>query len=62
MMFEHPDGCLFAGVQVFFQNICSVEFNQYGFDFMRSDEVYKYRFGGVNSYVMRMNARKQVLG
>lgn len=28
------------------------------FDFMRGDEEYKYRFGGVNKYVMRARARK----
>ncbi len=29
------------------------ENNRYEFDFMRGDEDYKYRFGGVNKYVMR---------
>ena len=29
------------------------EHNRYEFDFMRGDEEYKYRFGGVNRYVMR---------
>jgi len=29
------------------------------FDFMRGDEDYKYRFGGVNSYVMRARAVKK---
>jgi GNAT acetyltransferase-like protein len=29
------------------------ENNRYEFDFMRGDEDYKYRFGGVNRYVMR---------
>ena len=29
------------------------EHGRYEFDFMRGDEEYKYRFGGVNSYVMR---------
>jgi hypothetical protein len=29
------------------------ENNRYEFDFMRGDEDYKYRFGGVNQYVMR---------
>jgi CelD/BcsL family acetyltransferase involved in cellulose biosynthesis len=29
------------------------------FDFMRGDEEYKYRFGGVNKYVMRVKALKQ---
>jgi len=29
------------------------ENNRYEFDFMRGDEEYKYRFGGVNRYVMR---------
>jgi CelD/BcsL family acetyltransferase involved in cellulose biosynthesis len=29
------------------------------FDFMRGDEEYKYRFGGVNSYVMRVKITKQ---
>jgi len=28
------------------------------FDFMRGDEEYKYRFGGVNKYVMRVKIRK----
>ena len=28
---------------------------RYEFDFMRGDEEYKYRFGGVNRYVMRAN-------
>lgn len=28
------------------------------FDFMRGDEEYKYRFGGVNSYVMRVRANR----
>jgi CelD/BcsL family acetyltransferase involved in cellulose biosynthesis len=29
------------------------ENNRYEFDFMRGDEEYKYRFGGVNRFVMR---------
>jgi CelD/BcsL family acetyltransferase involved in cellulose biosynthesis len=29
------------------------EHSRYEFDFMRGDEEYKYRFGGVNKYVMR---------
>ena len=29
------------------------EHGRYEFDFMRGDEEYKYRFGGVNKYVMR---------
>ena len=29
------------------------------FDFMRGDEEYKYRFGGVNKYVMRAKAVKR---
>ena len=32
------------------------ENNRYEFDFMRGDEEYKYRFGGVNRYVMRARA------
>jgi CelD/BcsL family acetyltransferase involved in cellulose biosynthesis len=32
---------------------------RYEFDFMRGDEEYKYRFGGVNQYVMRVKAVKQ---
>ncbi len=32
------------------------ENNRYEFDFMRGDEDYKYRFGGVNKYVMRAKA------
>jgi Protein involved in cellulose biosynthesis (CelD) len=32
---------------------------RYEFDFMRGDEEYKYRFGGVNKYVMRVKALKQ---
>ena len=31
---------------------------RYEFDFMRGDEEYKYRFGGVNKYVMRARAIK----
>lgn len=34
---------------------CS-ENGRYEFDFMRGDEEYKYRFGGVNRYVMRVRA------
>ncbi len=30
------------------------ENNRYEFDFMRGEEEYKYRFGGVNKYVMRV--------
>jgi CelD/BcsL family acetyltransferase involved in cellulose biosynthesis len=30
------------------------EHGRYEFDFMRGDEEYKYRFGGVNKYVMRV--------
>ena len=30
------------------------EYERYEFDFMRGDEDYKYRFGGVNRYVMRV--------
>jgi CelD/BcsL family acetyltransferase involved in cellulose biosynthesis len=30
------------------------EHGRYEFDFMRGDEEYKYRFGGVNGYVMRV--------
>ena len=31
---------------------------RYEFDFMRGDEEYKYRFGGVNKYVMRVRVTK----
>jgi CelD/BcsL family acetyltransferase involved in cellulose biosynthesis len=31
---------------------------RYEFDFMRGDEEYKYRFGGVNKYVMRAKATR----
>jgi len=34
------------------------ENGRYEFDFMRGDEDYKYRFGGVNSYVMRVRITK----
>jgi len=34
------------------------ENNRYEFDFMRGDEDYKYRFGGVNKYVMRTKVVK----
>ena len=34
------------------------ENGRYEFDFMRGDEAYKYRFGGVNKYVMRGRAIK----
>jgi CelD/BcsL family acetyltransferase involved in cellulose biosynthesis len=34
------------------------ENNRYEFDFMRGDEEYKYRFGGVNKYVMRTKITK----
>jgi len=34
------------------------ENNRYEFDFMRGDEEYKYRFGGVNRYVMRERVTK----
>jgi CelD/BcsL family acetyltransferase involved in cellulose biosynthesis len=34
------------------------ENGRYEFDFMRGDEEYKYRFGGVNKYVMRVKAIK----
>jgi len=34
------------------------ENNRYEFDFMRGDEEYKYRFGGVNRYVMRERVSK----
>jgi CelD/BcsL family acetyltransferase involved in cellulose biosynthesis len=36
---------------------CS-ENGRYEFDFMRGDEEYKYRFGGVNQYVMRVKIVK----
>jgi CelD/BcsL family acetyltransferase involved in cellulose biosynthesis len=35
------------------------ENGRYEFDFMRGDEEYKYRFGGVNKYVMRARVIKQ---
>ncbi|MCZ2128101.1 MAG: GNAT family N-acetyltransferase [Anaerolineales bacterium] len=34
------------------------ENGRYEFDFMRGDEEYKYRFGGVNRYVMRVRLSK----
>ena len=34
------------------------EHNRYEFDFMRGDEEYKYRFGGVNRYVMRVKINR----
>ena len=34
------------------------ENGRYEFDFMRGDEEYKYRFGGVNQYVMRVRVNK----
>lgn len=34
------------------------ENGRYEFDFMRGDEEYKYRFGGVNKYVMRIRITK----
>jgi CelD/BcsL family acetyltransferase involved in cellulose biosynthesis len=34
------------------------ENGRYEFDFMRGDEEYKYRFGGVNKYVMRAKVRR----
>jgi CelD/BcsL family acetyltransferase involved in cellulose biosynthesis len=34
------------------------ENGRYEFDFMRGDEDYKYRFGGVNSYVMRIRIER----
>jgi CelD/BcsL family acetyltransferase involved in cellulose biosynthesis len=35
------------------------EHGRYEFDFMRGDEEYKYRFGGVNRYVMRVIVSRQ---
>jgi CelD/BcsL family acetyltransferase involved in cellulose biosynthesis len=35
------------------------EHGRYEFDFMRGDEEYKYRFGGVNRFVMRAVANKE---
>jgi len=35
------------------------ENGRYEFDFMRGDEDYKYRFGGVNRFVMRAKSTKQ---
>ena len=37
------------------------ENGRYEFDFMRGDEEYKYRFGGVNKYVMRVRVIKSVI-
>jgi len=37
------------------------ENNRYEFDFMRGDEEYKYRFGGVNRYVMRERVVKPLI-
>ena len=34
------------------------ENGRYEFDFMRGDEEYKYRFGGVNTYVMRVKVNQ----
>ena len=34
------------------------ENGRYEFDFMRGDEEYKYRFGGVNKYVMRVRSSR----
>ncbi len=34
------------------------EHGRYEFDFMRGDEEYKYRFGGVNRYVMRVKVKR----
>jgi CelD/BcsL family acetyltransferase involved in cellulose biosynthesis len=34
------------------------ENNRYEFDFMRGDEEYKYRFGGVNRFVMRVKINR----
>jgi CelD/BcsL family acetyltransferase involved in cellulose biosynthesis len=34
------------------------ENGRYEFDFMRGDEEYKYRFGGVNQYVMRVRVNR----
>jgi CelD/BcsL family acetyltransferase involved in cellulose biosynthesis len=34
------------------------ENGRYEFDFMRGDEEYKYRFGGVNKYVMRVRVNR----
>jgi CelD/BcsL family acetyltransferase involved in cellulose biosynthesis len=34
------------------------ENNRYEFDFMRGDEEYKYRFGGVNRFVMRVKIKR----
>lgn len=36
----------------------AIENGREAFDFMRGDEDYKYRFGGVNRYVMRVQIRK----
>src|SRR5215207_6459351 len=36
------------------------ENGRYEFDFMRGDEAYKYRFGGVNKYVMRVKVTKSL--
>jgi hypothetical protein len=37
---------------------CGINRERESFDFIRGDEEYKYRFGGVNSYVMRVKATK----
>ena len=36
------------------------ENGRYEFDFMRGDEEYKYRFGGVNKYVMRVKVTRPI--
>jgi CelD/BcsL family acetyltransferase involved in cellulose biosynthesis len=36
----------------------AIEAKREVFDFMRGDEMYKYRFGGVNRYVMRVQVRR----
>ena len=47
---ELSPGCVLLTHQI--QWAC--EHGRYEFDFMRGDEEYKYRFGGVNKYVMRV--------
>lgn len=53
-VFKHPGGCFLTGVQV--QLMSQNGRNE--FDFMRGDEEYKYRMGGVNKYVMRARVVK----
>ena len=45
--------CNHAEISPGFLQSQSCENGRYEFDFMRGDEEYKHRFGGVNRYVMR---------